>query len=582
MDKKNKFIKAIGISTAIVLSNATLATAEDLANANNYQNPGETTSNLTSNLQLERSKIFLTAKALPASIGINNQNHQLSNFSDDISADSSSVELAQSTDSSTEIIQPAQEPIPNTEELNPSPNPLSFPTNPDEVEVGSQKPITLKQAIEISLKNNKEIEASRLNVERAEKVLDEANAALYPTFDLNGGLNYGNSAFLDSVTQQQIDQEVETQQAANPDIPEEEIRNSVEQSFTNTSSATFDASAEVSLSYNIYTGGSRSASIRAAEKQLRSNILDLERVVEVARFETARDYYNLQNGDAQVKIQEAAVEDASQTLKDAQLLEKAGLGTRFDVLRAEVELAQAQQQLNTAESEQNIARRQLAETLSLAHNADLATADMIEEAGNWDLPLKTTIVQAFKNRAELEQALLQREIGEEQSKVALANRKPQVGVSATYGFNDDYEDNFDLGDQYNLALNLQWQLFDGGAARARAEQSKKDSEIAEVQFGDQRNQIRFAVEQAYFGLKSNQKNITTATKEVELAQESLRLARLRFQAGVGTQTDVIDAQTQLTTARGNRLTSIIDYNQSYIDLQRQVSNTPDNGLQDLP
>ena len=64
--------------------------------------------------------------------------------------------------------------------------------------------------------------------------------------------------------------------------------------------------------------------------------------------------------------------------------------------------------------------------------------------------------------------------------------------------------------------------------------------------------------------------------------ESLRLARLRFQAGVGTQTDVIDAQTQLTTARGSLLSSIIDYNQSYVDLQRQVSNTPDNGLQDLP
>lgn len=583
MGKKRKFIKAIGISTAIVLSNATLATAEDLANSNNHQNPGETTSNLTSDLQIEKSKISRSAKALPASIEINNQNHQLSNFDNDISADLSSVELAQSTGSSTEIIQPAREPIPNTDELNPSPNPLSFPTNPEEVEVGSQKPITLKQAIEISLKNNKEIEVSRLNVERAEQVLKEANAALYPTFDLNGGLDYGNSGFLDSVTQQQIDRRVQEQQAANPGIPEAQIRSSVEQGFTNTSSSSFNFSSDVTLGYNIYTGGRRSATIRAAEKQLRSNILDLERVVEVARFETARDYYNLQNADAQVKIQQAAVEDASQTLKDAQLLEKAGLGTRFDVLRAEVELAQAQQQLNTAESEQNIARRQLAETLSLAHNADLATADTIEEAGNWDLPLKTTIVQAFKNRAELEQALLQREIGEEQSKVALANVKPQVGVSASYGLNDDFEDdNIDIVDQYSVGLNLQWRLFDGGAARASAEQSKRDSEIAEAQFGDQRNQIRFAVEQAYFGLRSNQKNITTATKEVELAEESLRLARLRFQAGVGTQTDVIDAQTQLTTARGNRLTSIIEYNQSYIDLQRQVSNTPDNGLQDLP
>ena len=133
-----------------------------------------------------------------------------------------------------------------------------------------------------------------------------------------------------------------------------------------------------------------------------------------------------------------------------------------------------------------------------------------------------------------------------------------------------------------MGLNLQWRLFDGGAARAAANQAETDEEIAETQFADQRNQIRFAVEQAFFQLESNQNNISTARRSVELAEESLRLARLRFQAGVGTQTDVIEAQTSLTTERGNLLSSITDYNQSFADLNRQVSNTPDNGLQDLP
>jgi outer membrane factor, OMF family len=276
------------------------------------------------------------------------------------------------------------------------------------------------------------------------------------------------------------------------------------------------------------------------------------------------------------------VQDASQTLKDAQLLEKAGLGTRFDVVSAEVELSQAQQRLITANAEQNIARRQLAETLSVSHNTDLSTADAIEEVGTWKLSLPETIVQAFKNRAELEQFLLQREIGEENRTIALSQIRPRVSASATYGLSDDFEDNIGFTDNYSLGLQATWRLFDGGAARASAEQAEKDSQIAETQFANQRNQIRFNVEQAYFGLESNQKNIATASKEVELAQESLRLARLRFQAGVGTQTEVIDAQTQLTTARGNLLSSIIEYNQSYNQLQRQVSNTPDNGLQDLP
>lgn len=472
--------------------------------------------------------------------------------------------LAQELNPTSDIIKPAELPIPNTTKLNPNSNPLSLPTQASEVEVNIQQPITLQQATELALKNNREIQEARIEVERSSVILREAKAELLPTFDLGSGLNYTDDAFLDSTAEQSIDDGVDELQADN--------------SETNR----FEFNTDLTLSYDIYDGGFRRANISSAEKELRSDELNLEVVVEQARFETARDYYSLQNNDAQVEIERAAVADATQTLRDAQLLEKGGLGTNFEVLQAEVELAQARQRLTTAVAEQNIARRQLAATLSISHDSDLVTADAIEEAGTWSLSLPETIVQAFKNRAELEQFFLEREIGEEQRKIALSQIKPTVSASASYGINDDFEDDFDISDEYSVGLNLAWRLFDGGAARAGARQADKDVAIAETQFANQRNQIRFAVEQAYFGLESNQENIDTATQEVELAEESLRLARLRFTAGVGTQTDVIDAQTELTTARGNLLASIIDYNQSYVDLKRQVSNIPDGSLQDPP
>ena len=539
MGKKKKFIKVVGISTAIALSNITASVA---------QAPGKITQQIAQESEMP--------------------------------------------DAAPEI-EPAQQSISDLEKLNPSGNPLSFPTTPEEVKVDAQKPITLEQALELSLNNNKEIEEARIQVEQAEAALREQKADLYPTLDLTSGLSYGNDLFLDSVTEQRIDQDVEDTldqaRAQNPNLTEaqlgqieENARQNEEDSFTNTSSASFDFQGGLGINYDIYNGGRRGANIRTAEKQLRSTELDLERVVEEARFETSRDYYDLQNRDAQVAIQQAAVQDASQTLKDAQLLQQAGLGTKFEVLQAEVELSQAEQQLTTAIANQNIARRQLAETLSVSHSTDLATADAIKEVGAWGLELPETIVQAFKNRAELEQTLLQREISQEQRTIALSQARPNLSASAQYNLNDDFEDDFDTTDQYQLGLNLEWRLFDGGAARAGAEQAEKDQEIAETQFANLRNQIRFAVEQAFFQLRSNKNNIATNTKGVRLAEESLRLARLRFQSGVGTQTEVIDAQTALTRARGDRLSSIIEYNQSYADLTRQVSNTPDNGLQDLP
>ena len=551
---KNKFIKVVSMGAAMAIGNITLAAAE-IPDSNFSQD------NLAIKSKSQQRQVLSAALALSL-FSRQAQNSQLLDSNDNL-------QIAQSTDSEAEeaapeIIKPAQQPILNLEQVNPSANPLSFPTEANEVEVDAQKPITLEQAIELSLANNKDIQEARIQVQRSQAELRQERAALYPTLDLTSGLTYGNTGFFDSITEQRIE----------GGIPEE--------SLLDTSNESFEFSTGLGLNYDIYDGGLRGASIRAAQKQLRSTELDLESIVEQTRFETASDYYDLQNGDAQVEIQEAAVEDAAQTLKDAQLLERAGLGTRFDVLRAEVELAQAQQRLITAIATQNIARRQLAETLSIDHSTDLSTADAIEEAGTWDLALAETIVQAFQNRAELEQFLLQREIAQEQRTIARSSVRPTVSAAANYTTDDNFEDEFDISDRYSVGLNLQWRLFDGGAASAAAEQAERDAELAETRFADQRNQIRFAVEQAYYQLESNQQNIGTATKEVELAEESLRLARLRFQAGVGTQTDVIDAQTQLTTARGNLLASITDYNQSFVNLQRQVSNTPDNGLQDLP
>jgi outer membrane factor, OMF family len=529
VNHKNQFIKVMGISTAIALSNIFAAAAQ-------------TSDPVTQQLAQENDG------AVP------------------------------SAEMTTEV-KPAQEPISDIEKLNPSNDPLSRPSNPEEVQVDAQQPITLKQALEISLKNNKDIQEARIQVERSEAAVKGEKAALYPTFDATSGLTYGNSGFLDNEIEQNIDEETELRQSQNSNLSEEEARQLAEENNPDPSTSSFEFQGVLGINYDIYNSGRRGASIRKAEKELRSTELQLEIIVEEARLQTSTDYYDLQNRDAQVEIQKAAVEDAKQTLKDAELLKKAGLGTKFESLQAEVELAQAEQDLTTAIANQNIARRQLAQTLSVSDKTDLATADPIVEAGTWDLELPATIVQAFKNREELEQSLLLRDISDDDRTIALSQTRPTLSASADYILSDDFENEPDITDRYQLGLNLGWTFFDGGAARAGATQAEKDGEIAENQFANQRNQIRFGVEQAFFQLKANQNNIVTNTKGVELAEESLRLARLRFQSGVGTQTEVIDAQTELTRARGDRLTSIIEYNQSYADLTRQVSNTPMPGLQ---
>ena len=545
MGKTSNIIKAVGMTTAIVVSNAALAAAEDLPN------PSLDKSLLKS--QSATAKVALSAKALPKSIGIG------SNYQNQFITNSRSIPIKISQ-VPAEISEP-EEPISDPSKLDPSSNPLLFPTQADEVQVDPEQPISLQQAIELAIRNNRDAEVARLNIQRSEEELREAKAALFPTLDFSADI-------------------INTEPASQRLIFEQEIREGRRSDRSFDKVTRFDSDLE--LSYNVYTGGRRGADIRRATKQLRFNELDLERIVEQVRFEAARDYYNLQNSDAAVAIERAAVEDAQQTLRDAQLQEQAGLGTRFEVLQAEVELADTQQRLTDALADQDIARRELAQTLSLGEKVDLKTADAIAEVGLWELSLEESIVQAYKNRAELEQFLLQREISEEQRTIAISAIRPQVSIFGRYELADDLKDDVDIQDGYTVGARLQWQLFDGGAASAQARQEDTDREIAESQFANQRNEVRLEVERAYFDLQANKKNIATADKAVDLAEERLRLARLRFTAGVGTQTEVIDSQAALTRARANLLTAIINYNVSYISLQRAVSNLPDGSLLDLP
>jgi outer membrane protein TolC len=432
--------------------------------------------------------------------------------------------------------------------LNPSPNPLQFPTQPQEVQIRGTQPITLKQALELARRNNRDFQVAQLQVEQARAALREAVAAEYPSLNLTSDLTRTDSA---------------QARLANVNTPAGlQQRDTVSRSLNG----------QLELSYDVYTSGRRSATIRAAEKQVRLNQLELERTDEKLRLDVSNAYYDVQQADEQVRINESSVRNAQQSLKDAESLERAGVGTRFDVLRAQVQLSNEQQNLTQARSDQRIKRRQLAQLLSLSQSVDLSAADPVEVAGFWNLSLEESIVQAFKNRSELEQQLVQREVSDAQRQAALASTGPQVSVFGRYNLVNDLNDNVGFAGGYTLGTQLRWSLYDGGAARARASQEETSKEIAETRFASQRNQVRFEVEQAYYGLRANFDNIQTASVEVQQSTEALRLARLRFQAGVGTQSDVISAENDLSRSEGNRVQAILGYNRALASMQRAVSN----------
>ncbi|HLP88649.1 MAG TPA: TolC family protein [Nostocaceae cyanobacterium] len=435
------------------------------------------------------------------------------------------------------------------ENLKPNANPLLYPTKPEEVTVEANQPITLDQAIEVAKRNNNDLQTSFLELKSSQQALREQQASLFPTLDINTDIINGRSS---STTL-----DVRQNQQNNPNFPDAPSRTSF--------------SGDVQLQYPIFTSGRRLAAIREAEENVRIRELRVESQAEEIRFNVATAYYDLQERDEQVRIAQSAVENAQASLRDAQALERAGVGTRFDVLRSQVNLANAQQDLTNALANQQIGRRRLATLLNIPQSINISAADPVKIAGLWNTTLEQSIILAYQNRTELQESLAQRNISKQQGIQALAATRPQVSLFANYDLLDVFNDSFDITDGYSLGVRATIRLFDGGAARARANQAKTNIEIAETQFAEQRNQIRFQVEQAYARQLSNLDNVQTANAALEQARESLRLARLRFQAGVGTQTDVINAENDLTRAEGNRLTAILNYNRALAELQRSVT-----------
>lgn len=465
----------------------------------------------------------------------------------------------------------------STEPLNPNPDPLATPTKPEEVKIQTIQAITLQQALQLALRNSPTLKVSEQTILRSQDLLKQARAAYFPTLDLQSSYTHQQSFVLNPPEPRFSIPSALSGDAAN------QLSNTlslVRSGSFNNSTDIFSTSA--SLNYDFYTSGLRKAQNQAAEQQIEANRLALGRDTQDLFLNVTLAYYTLQNADELIRINQAAVTNAEKSLKDTQAQERAGLGTRFDVLQSQVQLANAVQALTDARSQQQTAQRQLAQLLNIANQYNLVTAEPVAIAGMWDLTLEESLVRAFQERVELKQVLAQRQVSEQQQIAALAAVKPQVGVTTGYSVSNNFVRDNSLTTAFSIAATVRWRAFDGGAAKANASAFSRDVVAAERQYENIRTQIRLAVEQSYFTLRSNFESIQTATLSVDQAQEALRLSRLRFQAGVGTQTDVINSETALTRAQGNKVNAILGYNRALAQLRRSLNSLSANASTPKP
>ena len=297
------------------------------------------------------------------------------------------------------------------------------------------------------------------------------------------------------------------------------------------------------------------------------------------RLQAATAYFDLQQADDQVRIGQESVRASIVSLRDSKARFQAGVATRLEVLEAETQLSRDQQLLTNSLAAQSIARRSLAALLDLPQSVTPTAKDPSRVVGVWQPSLQESIIAAFTFREELDQALLDISIANSQANAALGEVQPFLNIFAAFSGNV-FNGNDPIivnqpgteGTNYDtaLGLNLSWRIFDGGAAAAQSRQNKQLAQENTFRFAQRRDGIRQEVETSFYELEKNNRNIVTTSREVISARESLRLARLRFQAGVTTQREVVDNQRDLTQAEVRYSNSITDYNKRLAELRRRT------------
>jgi outer membrane protein TolC len=276
-----------------------------------------------------------------------------------------------------------------------------------------------------------------------------------------------------------------------------------------------------------------------------------------------------------IAVQEQSVHLLEIQLKDQQNRFEAGTVPRFNVLQAEVALSNQIPNLITARNNFRIAQLQLAKTIGLDFNPLRGENPPLEVIGEMPYnPRTITLVDAIElgkqRRPFLKQARANVLNQKEQVRATAGQWLPSItttggGEWVSSPVNSSWHD---ISKGWLAQVQGSMPIWDSGQIFGQVQQQRALLSEAKITYDDNVRQVELEIQQAYSNLQQNRELIQSQEKNVEQAEEALRLAKARLDAGAGTQLDVLNAQVQLLTAQSTRLQALFGYNSSLAEFDR--------------
>jgi len=411
--------------------------------------------------------------------------------------------------------------------------------------------LTLVDAVRVALEKNPTVQAVDAYAQAVHEGIAEAKAARAPRVDFSEGFTRSNNpvyVFGGLLTERHFTAGDFGLNFLNAPLPLDVFRT------------------QFTAALPLYDAGQTGRRIKDAKLSAQGAGENGRRTRQEVIFNVVKAYTDELLARENARVAEAAVKTAQSDLQRAQARQEEGQAVPSDLLSAQVQLAQAQEDLLQANNAVGLAHAALNVAMGIPEDAattiEPGLKESIFEAG----VLAERQQHALKSRPDLREADLGVEHATIGSRMARAEFLPKVNVFSSWE-----EDNQTFltrgGNNWTAGVNLNFNIFDGGANRARLAAAHYRQSQAQAQAAQMAAAVKLQVREAFQNLTTAQQRVEVSRQAQSEAEESLRIIQNRYEAGLATITDLLRVEAARTSAQKNYLNALFDYRISYAALE---------------
>lgn len=414
--------------------------------------------------------------------------------------------------------------------------------------------LNLPKTVQMALDYNRDIKNSQYALKKAEYAINQAQAGKKPTVDYNFGAQ--RSRATDAATYSRA---ASLMGGAN----------SVSNAFSN----------GISVNIPLYTGGLVEGQIDVAKLGKTNAQEEILRVEQATKYSAIEGYYGLLAYQELQGVYHEAVDNLQGHLDNVQAQYNVGTKAKVDVLSSDVSLANAKTTAITADNNVAVAESNLNNILGLPLETKLNLADHQLPFDTYNISLQEATDYAMKYRPEVLQAAIAVQEAERNIDIADAGNKPTVAITGGNDWADNTFPGIDANKRsWKVAAGVTYNFYDGGATKAKVNQAKQDLLVARETEQKTREAVQLEVKQAYLNIRSAAQKVEETQTVVDQARENYRIQNIRYQAGVGINLDVLDAQLSLNEAQVNHIQALYDYNVGIAKLEQVMGVDVESGV----